>query len=81
LQVEAFGGPKAIAWKIAETARAALCARFPGHQSFMVNGNEVAGRITGCDVSGLRDMPDGTFTPAKPRYLFTLTVYGRATAS
>lgn len=78
LQLEAFGGPKALAWKIAETARAALCARFNGRQSYTVNGNPIEGRITGCDASGMRDLPDATFTPAKPRYLFTITAYARA---
>lgn len=75
LQISAFGGPKALAHKIAETCRAALAARFEGTQSYTVDTNPIAGVVTHCRVSGLRDEPDKTYTPAKPRWLFIATVY------
>lgn len=73
LQIEAFGGPKAIAWRAAETFRAALVARLDGRQTF----DSVDAIVTRCTVSGLRDAPDDEFTPAKPRYLFTTAVWAR----
>lgn len=80
IQIEAFGGPKALAWRLAETSRAALVARCTGSLSYTVGTNTVAGRVSGCEVSGLRDLPDGEFATARPRYLFTSTVYARAAA-
>lgn len=78
LQIEAYGGPKALAWQLAETCRAALAARFVGSNSFDVDGHTVAGLVTAVDLSGLRDLADSEFSPAKPRWLFTLAVAGRA---
>jgi hypothetical protein len=75
VQVDAFGGPKATAWRIAETCRAALSQRFLGVQQYGEGQNEVAGVITDVQAFGFRDMPDETFTPARPRFLFTATVY------
>lgn len=81
LQVEAYGGPKNLAWLLAETCRAAFAARFNGSLSFDVDTHTVSGRVSGCDLSGLRDLPDPEFSPAKPRWLFTLAVYARASRS
>lgn len=74
LQVECFGGPKALARLLAETCRAAAVDRLDGRQTF---GN-VDALVTKCTVGGLRDLPDNEFTPAKPRWLFTLAVHARA---
>lgn len=69
MQFDCFGGPKRTAWVIAETCRYLLDRRLPG-------GHD-EGVVTGVDIGRLSWAPDGTFTPAKPRYLFTATVYVR----
>lgn len=63
IQIEGFGGSKDDAWRACATAQAVLGERFLGAQS----GGVV------CDVGwgSLRDIPDVTFTPAKPRFLTT----------
>lgn len=74
VQVEGFGGSKSQAWRIAETCRTALDARLAGvHEGY--------GVVNGVDVGGLQDAPDETFTPAKPRWLFTSTIYAHRLAS
>lgn len=45
-QVDVWGGPKAVTWTIAETARALLKQRFGGFEHDMTAGAIVAGRVT-----------------------------------
>ena len=67
LQIDAFGGTKAQAWTLASTARAALAADLPG--------THAEGIVSGVDTRGLSDAPDDTYSPAKPRWMFTAIVY------
>jgi hypothetical protein len=66
VQVDVFGGSKRLANRIAETCRAVLDLRLIGVHA--------AGVVTGVRTSGFGYHPDATYTPAKPRYLFTATV-------
>ena len=73
VQVEAFGGSKSDAWRIAETARMLIDRRIVGvHPEGVVNGST---------PGSLLDLPDETFQPAKPRYLFTSTIHARPVAT
>lgn len=68
LQLEAFGGSKSTAWQIASTCRAAIVGRLEGvYDAF--------GVVTGAEVSGLRDVPDDSDSPARPRWIFTVTMF------
>lgn len=67
LQIDAFGGSKIQAWRLAETCRAALVADLPGIHD--------EGVVTGVDVSSLADDPDDSYAPAKPRWRFDAVVY------
>lgn len=67
VQVEAWGGSKSEAWNAAATARALL--------DELVEGVHTQGVVTGTRVGSLRDEPDITFTPAKPRWLFTCELF------
>lgn len=74
VQVEGFGGSKAEAWEIASTARALIDARIEGvHDGF--------GVVNGSTPGSLLDLPDETFNPAKPRWLFSSTIYARPIAT
>lgn len=67
VEVEGFGGSKADAWRITSTARALISERLTGvHPEGVVNG------VTN---GGMLDLPDESFTPAKPRWLFTSTIH------
>jgi hypothetical protein len=66
LQIDAFGGPKRQAWLLAETCRAVMADRLPGSHD--------EGQVTNVAFGALAYVPDVTFEPAKPRYLFTVTV-------
>ena len=74
MQVEAFGGTKAQAWQIASTARALIDARLLGDYPGF-------GVVNGSTPGALLDLPDEDFTPAKPRWLFSSTIYGRPGAT
>lgn len=74
MQVEAFGGSKAEAWRIASTARALIDARLLGDYPGF-------GVVNGSTPGALLDLPDEDFTPAKPRWLFSSTIYGRPGAT
>lgn len=74
MQVEAFGGSKADAWRIASNCRAAIDARLSGDYPGW-------GVVNGSTPGSLLDLPDEDFTPAKPRWLFTSTVYARPGAT
>ena len=74
IQVEAFGGSKGEAWRIASTARALIDARLLGtYDGF--------GVVNGTKPGALLDLPDEDHQPAKPRWLFTSTIYGRPGAT
>lgn len=75
VQVDAYGGPKATAWRLAETCRAALTARMSGRLEYGTGATATTGVVTDVQVTGLRDMPDDSYTPARPRFLFTATPY------
>lgn len=72
-QVEAFGGSKADAFRLAGICMATMSARLTGvHDEGVVNG------VTS---SGLRDEPDEGHEPAKPRFLFSSTIFARPLAN
>ena len=73
IQFDIWGGPKATAWRIAETVREALIERLPGrHDKGLVYGG--VGVVTG----GLRYTPDPTFDPERPRYTLDVELLTRA---
>lgn len=74
VQVEAFGGSKGEAWRIASTCRAAIDSR-------IVGTHDGLGVVNGSDPGSLIDLPDEDFEPAKPRWLFTSTIYARPLAT
>lgn len=74
VQVEAFGGSKSSAHRIANICRAVIDARIEGIHAG-------AGVVNGTTPGGLLDLPDEDFSPAKPRWLFTSTIYARPVAN
>jgi hypothetical protein len=73
LQIDVFGGPKATAWRAAETAREAIGLRLPGrHDKGLVYGGP------SLRLGSLRYLPDATFDPEKPRYQFDVELLTRA---
>lgn len=69
VQVDVFGGPTAGAAGLARICRSLLSWRFAGiHDEITVSS---------VDVTGLRDEPDSTFSPARPRWLFAATIFTR----
>jgi hypothetical protein len=74
MQVEAWGGSKGDAWRIAATCRAAIDARIIGvHEGY--------GVVNGTDPASMFDLPDEDFEPAKPRWIVTCTIYGHPLAT
>jgi hypothetical protein len=70
LQLDAWGGPKALARELADTCRAELAS---------LEGTEQPGGIIGAVRFGaLRWLPDETFSPPRPRYVFDVTLTTRA---
>lgn len=69
LQVDVFGGPKQTAHDLAVTCMAVMSSRLPGLHD--------QGIVTGVDIAGLRPEPDDTYTPPRPRTIFTATIYAR----
>lgn len=63
IQIEGFGGSKAEAFNVVSTAEACIAERFEGARS--------GGVVTGITWGSKRDLPDPTFSPAKPRFLAT----------
>lgn len=61
VQIEAFGGSKNQARQLLETCIATMQARMQGTHDL--------GIVTDVRFTGLADVPDETFTPAKPRWL------------
>lgn len=70
LQIEAFGGRKKTAKRLAETCRSLLHSDLPDTYD--------DGVITNVESFGMRDLPDETFTPAQPRWLFVAVVTAHA---
>lgn len=68
VQVDVFGGSTKTAQTIARTIRALLSSRFTGTDDYSAND---------VNVSGLRDEPDTTFDPVKPRWLFVAEFFTR----
>lgn len=77
IQVEAFGGGKAMALLVATTAAAALDQRLAG----VIEVDSEAAVVTGVDVGGLMDLPDEDYEPARPRFLFTSTITAHPVAT
>ncbi len=74
IQVDAWGGSKGDAFRIANVCRAVIDARIVGvHDGY--------GVVNGSSPGSLLDLPDEDFSPAKPRWLFTSTIYARPLAT
>lgn len=71
IQVDVWGGPKVMAEQGAQTIRAALSTRLP----FTVSGKGILGGVTA--FGGLRYIPDVTYDPARPRYVFDVSLVTR----
>jgi hypothetical protein len=69
LQVEAYGGPKAVAWQLADVLRATAQER--------LRGAHATGYCERVLLGTTRYLPDESFDPARPRVLFDLTLYLR----
>jgi hypothetical protein len=74
MQVEVYGGPKSLAADVAETQRAALVA--VGRLPFVALG--VGELSTVVRFGTLRYVPDPTWDPARPRYIYDLVLQTRA---
>ena len=75
IQVDCYGGAKSTALDLADAAADFCQQRFPGrHTEGLVYGT---GQPESIHVSGFRYLPDTTFDPAKPRYLFTVVFLTR----
>lgn len=73
VQIDVWGGPKATAWRVAETVREAIATRLAGrHDKGLVYGG------VSVVLGGLRYLPDSTFDPEKPRYSFDVELLTRA---
>jgi hypothetical protein len=70
IQVDAWGGSKAIAREVAETIRAVCDTRLPGRHP--------EGIVYAVEFGALLYLPDEVFDPPRPRYLFDLTLTVRA---
>ena len=71
MQVDVWGGPKLTAQEAAATIRAALSQRLPWTHG-------TAGTLGGVIRMGtLRDVPDTSFDPARPRYIFDVQLVTR----
>lgn len=67
IQVDCYGGPKALAWEIAETCRAVLAESDRAVHS--------EGYVTGVQFGPMNYLPDREYSPAKPRYTFDVDVF------
>lgn len=66
IQVEAWGGTKAQAWKLSALCKATIAARIDGVHS--------EGVVNGVQFSGSLDLPDEDFEKARPRWIFSATI-------
>jgi hypothetical protein len=69
LQLDCYGGPKALAHELAATVRAALCE--------LEGAVRAEGSVTGVTFGALRWLPDPTWKPPRPRYIADVTIYTR----
>lgn len=67
LQIDAYGGPKALARQIIDTARTVLAEDFIG--------NHAEGVVTCVTFGDLSYIPDDAYEPPQPRWLATASVY------
>lgn len=74
LQVDAWGGSKADAFRISNTARALIDSRLSGEY-------DGYGVVNGTTAGSAMDLPDEDFDPAKPRWIFSCTIYVRPIAT
>lgn len=72
LQVDVWADTKADAWRTAATAHAAIVQRFVGTFDY---GPDAAGTVTKCVAVGLRDLPDESYSPARSRWMFSVSVW------
>lgn len=73
IQAAAYGGTKKQAHTIAATVRAALCD--------LAGTVQPEGVAAGVTFGALQYLPDETYRPPRPRYLFDTVVTTRATAA
>lgn len=73
VQIDCWGGPKAVALDVAETIAQVIAEELPGRHAdgYVYGGDSVV-------FGPLRDMPDTTFDPARPRFVFDVTLLTRA---
>jgi hypothetical protein len=65
IQLDAYGGPQALAHELAATCRAALAE---------LRGEQPDGNVCGVLPVALRYVPDETWKPPRPRYIADLEV-------
>lgn len=70
LQLDAWGGSKADALRVMNTAQAAMSQRLVGIHDEV----DPPGIVTGVRFEGRRDFPDATHAPARPRWLMDAIV-------
>jgi len=68
LQLDAYGGPKALARQLIDTARAAMAEEFLGDHPGV-------GVVTNVRFGDLQYLPDDVYEPAQPRYIATASIY------
>lgn len=68
LQVDCWGGGKAMSRLLAETCRGAFA-----HEAFI--GPHDDGVVSGVVFGAFAYLPDDSYEPAKPRHFFTVTIY------
>lgn len=73
MQVDAWGGSKEEAHRVAN-----LCWALISNRLF---GEYPDGVVNGVTAGSLRDLPDEDYDPAKPRFLFTSTIHARPLAT
>lgn len=66
VQFSAYGGPKRTARLLADTCMQVMAARLIGTHD--------EGVVTDVAFTGLADIPDPTFDPARPRWIWTASV-------
>jgi len=69
IQVDCWGGSKQLAWQTAATIAALLTEDFLGVHD--------EGVVVNVDINGLQDLPDTTYDPPQPRWLFDAVVTAR----
>lgn len=67
LQIDAYGGPKALARQLIDTARHVIAAE--------LIGTHTEGVVTGVTFGDLSYIPDDAYEPPQPRFLATASIY------